>query len=156
MLYLYTDGSSTGRNNREWGWGWVLVSEDKLIATDCGGGPSGTNNHGELTAAIEGLAYIVADPRLKKSKVTLISDSLYCLKTASGEYTPRKNLELCKLLKNLYDFTKAEGKWVKGHSGDRFNEIADKLSKQGKALYAPKRDDGGIHSDKQEDGLEHS
>jgi ribonuclease HI len=135
MLYLYTDGSSTGRANREWGWGWVLVSDNRLIAYDFGGGPSGTNNVGELTAAIEGLAWILHDPRLKNRPITLISDSLYVLKTGNGVYKPQKNQQLCAVLRQLFILRKVEGKWVKGHSGNKFNEWADYLSKKGKRKY---------------------
>lgn len=136
MLYLYTDGSSTGKANREWGWGWVLISDGKLVAHGFGGGPSGTNNVGELTAAVEGLAWIMRDIRFKKSPVTLISDSLYVLKTGEGIYTPQKNVELCRVLRYMFLYRKVIGRWVKGHSGDKFNEWADYLSKKGKALYA--------------------
>ncbi len=148
MLYLFTDGSSTGRANREWGWGWVMVKDDlegtsdRAILTGYGGGDSGTNNVAELTAAINGLAhyeeYNCYDGKWLKPElpITLVSDSLYVLKIASGEYTPKKNLDLCKELRLLYLLTKAESLWIKGHSGNKWNDMADKLSKQGKALYA--------------------
>ncbi len=142
MIYLYTDGSSTGRRDREWGWGYVVSrSEDgPHEAGYYGGGSSGTNNIAELTAAIKALEYVKHYRKwgLCKDKVRLISDSLYVLKTASGEYTPKKNLELCVKLRELFLELDAEGKWVKGHSGNKLNELADKYSKMGKAMYKPK------------------
>ena len=138
MINLYTDGSSTGRNNREWGWGWVLVgSGGQELASDFGGGPTGTNNMGELQGAIEGLTYVF--DKFNYSRITLVSDSLYVLKIASGEFTPKKNLDQCKELRLLYLLLKADQKWIRGHSGDKFNNLADQLSKQGKGLYAPNK-----------------
>lgn len=134
MLYLYTDGSSTGRSKREGGWAWVLVKDGVMQAECFGGEAEATNNTMELRAAIEGLAYILENGI--KEQVTLISDSMYVLGIATGEYTPHKNIELAKVLRDLFIHLKAESRWVKGHSGDEFNEVADQLSKKGKALYA--------------------
>ncbi len=143
MLYLYTDGSSTGRRDREWGWAFIVsLGEEGCETGVYGGGDKGTNNVAELTAAIKGLEYVKFCKLHNKyidEKITLISDSLYVLKTASGEYTPKKNLELCVRLRDLFIEMDCEGKWVKGHSGNRFNDLADKYSKMGKTLYAPKK-----------------
>ena len=130
---LYCDGSSTGRGNREGGWGWCLVKDGGVIAFDFGGSASASNNTMELEAAIQGLCYLINNNI--KEEVTLISDSQYCLRIADGTYLPQKNLEPCHLLRKLFIYTKAEAKWVRGHSGNIGNEICDRLAKQGKEKY---------------------
>jgi ribonuclease HI len=133
MKSLYCDGSSTGRSNREWGWGFVLVEGDIVLAHSSGGGPSGSNNSAELTAAIMGFRYMEANGIL--GPVTIVSDSKYCLGIANGTYTPSKNLELCQELRAFYLKYNASTRWVKGHSGERLNEVVDKLAKAAKDMY---------------------
>ena len=40
-----------------------------------------------------------------------------------------KNVDLWKKLRELTKFQKIEWHWVKGHSGDPMNDLADKLAK---------------------------
>lgn len=58
-LRLYTDGSCAAPGTVG-GWAWILVSEH-TVASGSGATPgSSTHNAAELTAAIEGLAYLIA------------------------------------------------------------------------------------------------
>ena len=41
-----------------------------------------------------------------------------------------KNIDLWKKLKELTKNEKIEWNWIKGHSGDPYNELADKLAKK--------------------------
>jgi ribonuclease HI len=70
-LRLYTDGSAAGGVGA---WAWILVGEH-VVASRSGvlAGPS-THQAAELTAAIEGLAWVVASGF---EEVELISDSRY-------------------------------------------------------------------------------
>lgn len=129
---IYTDGSSTGRSNKEWGWAFVVVENDKVITFNYGGGESGTNQTAELTGAIQGLCWAAIN---KKKEIILVSDSQYVLNIANGQFNPKKNLELAKELQYLYNELKPELKWIKGHNGSKWNELADYLSKKGKELY---------------------
>jgi ribonuclease HI len=133
VKFLYCDGSSTGRSNREWGWGFVLVEGDLILAHSYGGGPSGTNNWAELTAAIMGFRYM--DKYQIPGPVTVVSDSQYCLGIANGSYTPTKNLELATELRNYYLKYTACTLWVKGHSDNKLNNVCDRLAKQGKTEH---------------------
>jgi ribonuclease HI len=70
-LRLYTDGSCHPPGTVG-GWAWILV-DDHVVASDSGATPApSTHQTSELTAAIEGLAHLVASG---VREVTLRSDS---------------------------------------------------------------------------------
>jgi ribonuclease HI len=72
-LRLYTDGSCPAPG-AVGGWAWILVSEHP-VASDSGKTPDpSTHQRCELTAAIEGLTYLVASG---VREVELLSDSRY-------------------------------------------------------------------------------
>jgi ribonuclease HI len=129
MIELWTDGASTGRRDREGGWGWVLVKDDKYQTHGYGGHPKTTNNVQEVTAAIQGMWYCY-DHDIKG--ITLVSDSMYVLNSATGLWKAQKNLELIAELQLLAQYLKIETRWCKGHSGVRWNELADRLATRGK------------------------
>jgi ribonuclease HI len=103
---MYTDGACRG-NPGPGGWGVSLRAGD--VRKDIYGGElETTNNRMELTAAIEGLK------ALKRSaSVIIFTDSNY---VRHG------------ILAGEHDI---EWRWVKGHSGDPGNELADQLANQG-------------------------
>jgi ribonuclease HI len=95
-----------------------------------------TNNQMELTATIEALKAI-----LKPSNIALYTDSQYVKngitswifnwkkngwKTANKK--PVANKDLWIELEKYVDFHSVNWFWVKGHSGDHYNEIADELA----------------------------
>ena len=101
-----------------------------------GGEPNSTNNKMELTAAIEGLAALT-----RPSTVILYTDSTYVRngitrwvkgwqrngwKTADKK--PVKNADLWRRLVEEEKVHTVEWRWVKGHAGDQYNEIADELA----------------------------
>ena len=141
-LHVACDGSSL-RNPGPSGWGAVLVEPGGSKGTDHYGfiGP-GTNQVAELVAAIEGLTLVPAG-----ALVDLVSDSQYVLKGLSewrkgwerngfrnSKKEPVANLALWKRLFAVADERKVTTLWVKGHSGDHFNERADALANSALAL----------------------
>ncbi len=141
-LSIWGDGSSTGRANREWGYGFVIAIDDEPVACGYGGGPTGTNNTAELTALIEGLkryAVMVEKHPEWPMNCVLVSDSMYALGIASGKFNAEKNLELAKELSELYKKYGTGTKHVRGHAGVELNERCDRLSKIGKSLYVGKK-----------------
>lgn len=122
----YTDGSCDP-NPGMGGWGFIQVVDNEPVDKRRGGEESTTNNRMELTAII--MAYRHA---MRRGYKTLIirTDSEWCMKCFTGEYTKKKNLDLWAQLDAAIakygvepDFEK-----VKAHSGDRFNEMVDKLA----------------------------
>ncbi len=131
---IYTDGACSG-NPGKGGWGAILIfaKEKKYMS---GSKQLTTNNQMELTATIEALKAI-----LKPSNIALYTDSQYVKngitswifnwkkngwKTANKK--PVANKDLWIELEKYVDFHSVNWFWVKGHSGDHYNEIADELA----------------------------
>ncbi|SIS00157.1 ribonuclease HI [Williamsia sterculiae] len=131
---ISTDGACLG-NPGPGGWGAVLryKRHEKEIS---GAEPNTTNNRMELTAAIRGLEAVTAP-----STVILYTDSTYVrngiTKWVTGwqsngwmtkDRKPVKNAELWRELVAACERHDVEWRWVKGHAGDHYNEIADRLA----------------------------
>ncbi|MGV6807111.1 MAG: ribonuclease HI [bacterium] len=134
---IFTDGACRG-NPGPGGWGALLRfgdNEKRLY----GGEVDTTNNRMELTAAIRGLAALK-----EPCEVALTTDSQYVRQGItewmanwkkrnwkSASKKPVKNQDLWRDLDALQQKHKVSWHWVKGHSGHRENEIADKLANKG-------------------------
>ena len=136
-IKIYTDGACRGNPGRG-GWGVFIINgqESKKIF---GGKIETTNNEMELTAAIKGLEYFNSPTDLD-----LYTDSKYVMdginnwihnwkrngwKTANKKPVKRSNLWI--ELDKLNSFHDVKWYWVKGHSGDIGNDMADELANQG-------------------------
>ncbi len=135
-LEIYTDGSATTAD-KPGGWAFVAVLDGKELVRESGHLPSATNNVAELQAAISGLAWYgnaknSGSPDVSQvTAVELVADSQLVLKYATGEYRC-KAMHLTPLyikLRKLYGEAKASTRWVRGHAGDHYNEVCDKLAK---------------------------
>lgn len=134
---IYTDGGCRG-NPGIGGWG-VVLNYDGHEKHLFGGEAETTNNRMELTAAIKALQ------ALKQScAVTLYTDSQYVKqgieqwlanwkknnwRTAAKKAV--KNQDLWQLLDTEVQRHKVKWDWVKGHSGNPGNELADELANRG-------------------------
>jgi ribonuclease HI len=124
---VYADGSCLG-NPGPGGWGVVLVSEDGFRLEFSGADASTTNNRMEITAAIEALRRLPAG-----LDVTVRTDSQYLVNTMTLGWKRRENLDLWKRLDTEAALRKVGWEWVRGHSGDTFNERADQLARDAAA-----------------------
>ena len=138
-IIAYTDGACSG-NPGPGGWGVVLRAEsnEEVIKERLlwGGSYQTTNNRMELTAAIEALKALN-----KFTIITVYIDSVY-VKDGLTKWMPKwksngwktsnnkpiKNEDLWKILDVENEKHKVNWKWVKGHSGNEGNELADKLA----------------------------
>ena len=120
MIEIYTDGACIG-NPGPGGWGVVILngSQNRFLS---GGDSSTTNNRMELTAVIEALKNV------DDNDVTIYSDSTYVINTITKGWKKNKNQDLWELLEKLLFKKNVTWKWVKGHSGNEFNEKADQLA----------------------------
>ena len=136
-VIIYTDGACRG-NPGPGGWGVSLRyngKHKKLFGAET----ETTNNRMELMAAIVALETLT-----RNCQIVLNTDSKYVLegitswmpnwkkrgwKTAAKK--PVKNVDLRQRLDDATHKHENEWFWVKGHSGDPGNDLADELANQG-------------------------
>ncbi|MAW48672.1 MAG: ribonuclease HI [Gammaproteobacteria bacterium] len=133
-VVIYTDGACKG-NPGEGGWGAVIEFEEstkKLYGYE----NNTTNNRMEITAAINAIKSLKI-----KSNVVIHTDSKYLMngindwinnwknnnwKTSTKKDV--KNVDLWKAIDDLSSEHTIKWNWVKGHSGNPGNEMADDLA----------------------------
>ena len=142
-IKIYTDGACVG-NPGPGGWAAIILVENEKKEL-FGGEKLTTNNRMELTAAIKALEYCAnqEENQLSLKNVRIFTDSTYVKegitvwinnwqknnwKTADKKNV--KNVDLWKKLKELVQSNQVEWSWVKGHSEDTMNNLADKLAKK--------------------------
>ena len=121
-ISIYTDGSCLN-NPGPGGWGAIVLVEQGEPLRLSGQEPDTTNNRMELTAAIKGLEAVPAG-----TSVELFSDSEYLVKTMTKNWKRRVNQDLWNQLDSLSASRQVAWQWVQGHSGDKWNEEADRLA----------------------------
>jgi len=136
VVELWTDGACSG-NPGPGGWGAILIwnGHERELS---GGEADTTNNRMELMAAISGLEALK-----RPSEVDMHIDSQYVRdgitkyivnwkkngwRTASKE--PVKNQDLWLRLDAARSRHTVRWHWVKGHSGDFYNDRADELVRE--------------------------
>ena len=119
---VYTDGACIG-NPGPGGWGAVMIHGNAHIEF-AGGEPKTTNNRMEITAAIRGI-----DETPPGSDVTVWSDSEYVIKTMTRGWKRKVNNDLWDQLDDAVANRNVSWEWVRGHSGDPMNELADTLAR---------------------------
>jgi ribonuclease HI len=135
---IYTDGACSG-NPGPGGWGAVLISGENKKEI-YGSEKITTNNRMELTAAIEALRALKTH-----CSINLYTDSIYVMKGITewlknwkkrdwrgSDNKAIKNQDLWVELDILANNHTINWKWVKGHSGDFYNDLADALAVRGR------------------------
>jgi len=144
-LKVYTDGGCYP-NPGTGGWAYVIVEDDKIIYRGSGGSYDVTNNIMEMMAAYEALHRIKELFGIDRS-IEIISDSSYLVygmnswvdswktkdwKKKMGEdgieHSPIKNVDLWQSLDNIRNEFPLKWTWIRGHSGNKFNEICDEMA----------------------------
>ena len=132
---IYTDGACSG-NPGPGGWGAVIFDEKKKQYNISGNVKDTTNNRMELMAPIMALKKIKS-----MSNVMIFTDSTY-VKNGITEWIkkwekngwkssskkPVKNKDLWIKLNDLCQKNKVQWKWIKGHSNNKYNNLADELA----------------------------
>jgi len=134
IINIWTDGACSG-NPGPGGWG-VLIKYDSSTKEISGSEKNTTNNRMEMIAVIEALKYIDT-----KSKINLYTDSKYVKEGITNwiiswkknnwknsKKNDVKNKDLWVELDILSQKHNISWNWVKGHSGNIENDIADKLA----------------------------
>lgn len=104
----------------------------------------GSNNTGELCAIGMALKYLLSNSVQSVAAVKIFYDSEYAAKSVMGIFNGKKNKELIMRVRNLYSQLKShmtiEFVHVRAHTGDKYNELADRLAKLGYSLSQVKYD----------------
>lgn len=141
MITIHTDGgchSSTGTG----GWAAVIAAKDMRRVSISGAERNTTNNRMELLGAINALEFVISH-ELYSQDIKLISDSQYVINgitswvhgwKAKGWVTSQKepviNRDLWERLDELNSKLNVSWNWVKGHAGDEYNEMCDRLTQE--------------------------
>jgi len=125
---IYTDASYS-RLRSEGAFAFIILQGDKEVLRMAGKTTDAkdNNNRCELKAIIAAVYKVPHDA----TKIRIISDSLYALNTLNRKYKRRANKDLFELWdKRIMPFcTEIDFEWlfVKGHTGDEYNELCDSL-----------------------------
>jgi len=139
VIKIYCDGACSGnqKKNNIGGWGAILIFNDKIKKIN-GGEKNTTNQRMELTACIKALEAI----KSTQYPIEIYTDSAYlynCMQQKwyekweqngwkNSKKMPIENKDLWEALLNLIKKYNPTFIKVKGHSGDKYNEEADKLA----------------------------
>ena len=133
-LKIYTDGACSG-NTGKGGWAAIIL-DDSNQSNISGSENNTTNNRMELMAPIMALKKIK-----KKSEIIIFTDSKYVKdgitdwikkwkvnNWKSSNKKPVKNKDLWMKLDDACLKHKVTWKWVKAHSGNKYNNLVDGLA----------------------------
>ena len=135
-ITIYTDGSALNETNNKGGYGIVLINGS--IKCYCGG-----QYYNTTSARMEILGIIRALQKCNKGDDVLIyCDNEYAVNALKKRWVFRwndtnfrgkKNKDLWKQF--LKEYHRLDQRvilqWLRGHDGDKYNEMADQLARQG-------------------------
>ena len=131
MIEVYTDGAYSSSRNQG-GLGIVFIKDNKVIAKFSKTYKNTTNNRMELMAVIIALQSIKDE-----NEITIYSDSMYVIGTATQGWKRKKNLDLWEKYDAVIDsFKTVTFKHVKGHSTNVFNNLCDEMAAAASQAYA--------------------
>ncbi len=134
MIKIYTDGACSGNPGRG-GWAAIILDGEKIEKIS-GSHNHTTNNRMELTAVISALKFV------KEENLEIYTDSKYTKdgiekwisnwkrngwKTSNKQDV--KNKDLWNELDQLNKEKNIQWNWVKGHSENKYNNMADELAR---------------------------
>ena len=124
MIEIYTDGAYAP-SRRQGGWAFVVLKDKVKIHSAFFPVKDTTNNRMEIQAAIEACRWSIEQGI---EEITIYSDSMYVIGTMTLNWKKKLNTDLWLEMFELTE--KIEVNWlhVKGHSGDKYNDLCDALA----------------------------
>ena len=138
-VVVFTDGACSN-NPGPGGWGWAVAPDGEPAGS--GGDPDTTNQRMEIRAALEAVRSLGTADDGSPRPVEVVSDSTYvvnCFRDGwwknwkrngwkNSKKQPVANADLWEPLIELVEQGDVTFRWVKGHSGDPMNDLADRLA----------------------------
>jgi ribonuclease HI len=154
-IEIFTDGACQG-NPGPGGWAWAVAPDG--VRHGSGGSPRTTNQRMEVQAVLEAL-------RANEGPIVIVSDSTYvvnCFRDRwyvkwqrngwkNSKKEPVANVDLWEPLIQLVLDRQPQFRWVKGHSGNRMNDLVDQLAVvAAKGPFAADRDETPVQAPAQD------
>ncbi len=139
MVEIYTDGTSLGNPGKGAYAVLILLNNQEIILAK--GYKKTTNNRMELMAFVEAMNFL-KNNNIKEG--VLFTDSQLISKamnegwlrrwSTNGWKTSNKttvlNIDIWEKVNYFLNFVKINVKWIEGHSGNKYNEMVDKIAKK--------------------------
>lgn len=140
-IIAYTDGSCLKNPNGPGGYATVIIDDDGKETILSGGEESTTNNRMEMCAVLAALKNVYE--KGKSKHIVIYTDSKYIQHAFVREWimgwmqngwitsvgTPVKNKDLWIEILDYISTNLVEFRWVKGHCGNKYNELCDELAR---------------------------
>lgn len=123
MYELYTDGGYSIPADLG-AFAYVILQDGKELKRNAQKIAHETSNRAEIKAIMEGVRFLP-----DKSHIKVYSDSQYAIGVLSGKYKAKANTDLVYEYKKMVRTRgfKVEYRWVRGHNGNKWNELCDTL-----------------------------
>lgn len=126
MIEIYCDGAFASSRNIG-GWAFVVLQNGEKIHSNFYFIDGGTNNVAEIQAAIEACTWAYEN---NHNEITIYTDSMYVIGAISKGWKRNKNIELLAKLDKAVEKLNVTWTHVKGHKGNKYNELCDALAVQ--------------------------
>lgn len=127
MIEVYTDGAYSSSRDMG-GFAFVVLENKEKIYSYFFNEPNTTNNRMEIVAVLKALYWLKETGKLNED-IVIYTDSMYVIGSMTKNWKRNKNVDLFNELDNIYkQFKTIVFMHVKGHSGDKYNELCDKLA----------------------------
>lgn len=134
MIEVFCDGACS-KNPGQGGWAAVVVSNGSILSSVAGFEIETTNNRMELLSAIKGVtaAAVISPSMIVFTDSIYVKDGItkwiFAWKKNNWKNGTIKNVDLWMRLSALNMRYQIRWEWVKGHSGNKYNEIVDSMAR---------------------------
>ena len=148
---IYCDGSTRGNGTESavGAWAWLVHEGDSVIHTDKEAEANTTNQRMELTAAVNALEWVMHEVACPFDRVIVYTDSAYLHNCYTQKWykswqnngwknskkQPVANQDLWERLIPFFEQPEIEFVKVKGHAGNKYNEIVDTMAQTASQKY---------------------
>ena len=127
MIKIYTDGAYSSLRDMG-GYAFVVLKDEEKIYSYFFNEPNTTNNRMEIQAVISALNWLYEN-NYTEEEISIYTDSMYVIGSMTKNWKRNKNVDLFTELDDVFlKFKNVIFKHIKGHSGDKYNELCDKLA----------------------------